>query len=344
MTVPNVGISLREYQDTHPLGIRNYSSIFSKLIPGSDNLLKISEYTEDLHSYDLVSLILLTEEKMKIFQKFDIFGKSSIIILIFLALKNQFTRLLLIGSQDRELCQEPIESLQFDIEYYEPTQLDQIYEELKYQQQTIIQLQLLHCLEIYKIYKISLFLHQQKQQNIESQFNEVRKQIQQRLGIILGLNLEQIKFLEQRLLKSIYKSCYNQIIGKLEQTDNDNLFRLKPQNQCHQCKQLQFQNTILIFCQELLLKLVSNVLSMNHIEQNEQIQGYPFKYNSTILSQQLAMDSQLTSYILIIEMNFLFRYSQKITSQCFLLNNLEMHCYSSTGIAQKSRKTKSEFR
>ncbi|CAK61156.1 unnamed protein product (macronuclear) [Paramecium tetraurelia] len=300
-----------------------------ELIPSSENLLKIIEYTEDLHIYDLVSSILLSGSNYMIRRKIENLPR----ILYFW--KILYNHINFLGAQKinlldyyyddpkyRELCQEPIESLQFDIEYYEPTQLDESYEELQknFLHQKKLEGQLLKKkISIADDNSTSALALSRNLLNLQNQplsplieIVKYRILIQRGLQtdpkktrkIIIGLHLKSLKFLGQRILKSIFKGCYNQIIGKLEQTDNDNLFRLEtiePMSleQVINIPEYHFNISGSERHQELLLKLISDVLSMNHIEENEQIQGYPLKYNSTILSQQLAMDGRLTSCILI---------------------------------------------
>ncbi|CAD8204168.1 unnamed protein product [Paramecium octaurelia] len=330
----------------------------NRLIPGSENLLKIIEYTEDLRTYDVISQILLLCFTDIIKRNNEILPRILYLWKIFYYhinfLGSQKVNLIDYYYQDpkyREFCQEPIESLQFDVEYFEPTKLDESYEDL---QKNFIHSKKLEGQLQKKIISIvddnssSALTLSRNLLNLQNQplsplieIVKFRILIQRGLqtdpkktkSIIVGLHLKSLKFLEQRLIfsTSIFKTCYHQIIGKLEQTDNKNLFRLEtiePKTLTQVIVILSNYNNLARNekNQEFLLKLVTDVLSMSHMEENEQIQGFPLKYNSQILSQQLAMDGKLTSCILLNFLRLSFRnevFSQDVIQMLLRVLNIQ---------------------
>ncbi|CAD8169488.1 unnamed protein product [Paramecium octaurelia] len=225
----------------------------------------------------------------------------------------------------QELCNDPIESLQFDLEYYEPTQLDETYHELQRngRHQKILS-------GIFQIKKIQIIddnstsalelsrnLLNMQTQSFSPLMDILKYRIlinrglqansQQTKNIIIGLHLKSLNILksqkEQFVALHIFERFYDDVIGDTIENNNFNLFQLETIDPIILVELLQIESRNNQQSskrkQQFQLKLLSDVLSMRQIENNDFIQGYPLNYNSKILSESLAQDSQLTSGILI---------------------------------------------
>ncbi|CAD8144153.1 unnamed protein product [Paramecium octaurelia] len=236
----------------------------------------------------------------------------------------------------QEICNDPIESLQFDLEYYEPTQLDETYHELQRngRHQKILS-------GIFQIKKIQIIddnstsalelsrnLLNMQTQSFSPLMDILKYRIlinrglqansQQTKNIIIGLHLKSLNILksqkEQFVALHIFERFYDDVIGDTIENNNFNLFQLETIDPIILVELLQIESRNNQQSskrkQQFQLKLLSDVLSMRQIENNDFIQGYPLKYNSKILSESLAQDSQLTSGILI----FFIKSSQTCNS------------------------------
>ncbi|CAD8144155.1 unnamed protein product [Paramecium octaurelia] len=308
----------------------NYN--FRNLFNDYENLFKILEYTDDLHIYDLVFQILSNCIQIIHFDRQGFIPRLLYLEKIFYSHSNflcskkiNLIDYYFMDPRYQEICNDPIESLQFDLEYYEPTQLDETYHELQRngRHQKILS-------GIFQIKKIQIIddnstsalelsrnLLNMQTQSFSPLMDILKYRIlinrglqansQQTKNIIIGLHLKSLNILksqkEQFVALHIFERFYDDVIGDTIENNNFNLFQLETIDPIILVELLQIESRNNQQSskrkQQFQLKLLSDVLSMRQIENNDFIQGYPLNYNSKILSESLAQDSQLTSGILI---------------------------------------------
>ncbi|CAD8124039.1 unnamed protein product [Paramecium sonneborni] len=282
-----------------------------------EHLIHIIEYTDDLLIYEQVlSILKYFNGNLQQNLTLRILYFQKIIYDHVNSLASRKIELIDFYYQDpkyKTITSHPIEALQFDIEYYRPTQLEESYEYLS--QNQIHKISQEGEIEIKKITIID--------NNSTSAFNLSRNllndyfQSQNKPEISLSnyiQNLQNFLYTNQSNQNSIKYFHQN-----FEWVDNFHLFKLQT------IDTLVLKELLLTYSKNInylysqkkdkeLLELFSDVFSMQNIEKNEQIIGYPLRYSPQIMTERLAGNDQITSSILMI-------FTSPIFNRRFLVKN-----------------------
>ncbi|CAD8097413.1 unnamed protein product [Paramecium sonneborni] len=305
--------------------IKKKDFLINEIFQSYEHLIKIVEYTDNLFIYGLILEVID-------FRIMNAIRHNSLPRLIYLVsilhqhnnyLSSQKIDLIDYYHEDpkyKTIVTNPIEALQFEIEYNEPTQLDESYEEISKNQ--MHKKRLLGQFQTKKIQIIddnstsALSLSRNLLNMPDQPFSPLIEIVKYRILIKRGLltNPEQTKniiiklHLQCNSIIQNYQNRYqdlqmNQLLRNLKLTENFNLFKLNTVNplvlqQLMETSQNYYQDQLNQDRQEQYFTLLSDVLQVKHVEQNELIQGYPLKYNTQIMNEQLARNGLVFKSIL----------------------------------------------
>ncbi|CAD8118867.1 unnamed protein product [Paramecium sonneborni] len=302
--------------------------IFSQEFQSYEHLICIIEYTDDLLIYEYV---------LQILKSFDARIQQNLTLRILYFQKILYDHVNYLASKKIELIDfyyqdpkyntitcHPIDALQFDIEYYEPTQLVESYEYLS--QNLIENISLYREIQTKKItiiddhsssaLNLSRNLLNMHDKHISPMIEILKYRILIRRGLlskpeqtrntIIKLHLKSFQYL-QDLLKNEYNldsiKYFKQNVKDFEDVDYFNLFKLQT------IDTLVLKELLLIYSRNIkesyyqkkakeILGLLQDVLSIQHIEKNEQILGYPLRYSPQIMTERLARNELIINSIL----------------------------------------------